>query len=163
MLKKYLEEELKCESEALEIIKVKLAALPETVLAPTKGGFYYYVKDKDGKPGKRRYIHRSDSCGPVSGRPVRGVAGWHRNGRLPGPKQRMKPQSAACCRRTLQPAAPRIPTVSKRGTRRAGRQWSAARSSRSGQRRGGRSGIRLLAAAYLGSGHNYRRPAAPLS
>jgi hypothetical protein len=60
MLKKYLEEELKCESDALEKIKVKLAALPETVLAPTKGGFYYYVKDKDGKPGKRRYIHRDD-------------------------------------------------------------------------------------------------------
>lgn len=60
MLKKYLEEELELEKTSLEKLKLKLAALPETVLAPTKSGFYYYVKDPDGNPGKRRYIRRND-------------------------------------------------------------------------------------------------------
>ena len=60
MLKNYLENELKLEAAELEKLRAKLAALQETVLGNARGFFYFYTKNADGKPGKRRYIKRGD-------------------------------------------------------------------------------------------------------
>lgn len=60
MLKSYLENELKLEAAELEKLSSRLGALQETVLGNARGYFYFYTKDEDGAPGKRRYIRRED-------------------------------------------------------------------------------------------------------
>ena len=60
MLRSYLENELKLEAAELDKLRSKLADLQDTVLGTARGYFYFYTKDADGNPGKRRYIKRDD-------------------------------------------------------------------------------------------------------
>lgn len=60
MLRKLLQKELLREIAELEKVKGNLTVNPKVTLAFSKSGFYYYVKDDRGKPGRRRYIRRSD-------------------------------------------------------------------------------------------------------
>jgi len=60
MIKQILEAELHHEILLLEDLQLKLASGHVPILSASKSGFYYYVKDESGKPGKRMYIRKND-------------------------------------------------------------------------------------------------------
>ena len=60
MIKRLLEEELHHEIRLLNDLEEKLSSGEIPVLSASKKGLFYYLKDKSGKAGKRKYIRKND-------------------------------------------------------------------------------------------------------